>query len=153
VPRQDTRLEAEGAEFLVLGHLLLEGITAFKAYTNTRGHDVVAVNPLTGRTARIQVKSRRATDANSHLIKSFDCEFVVRARLNRGFRFSGARKRERSASEAPEFYVLPVKTARESAVTTGWGKIVWSPDRFADYRDRWDLIAYHVGDPVPPGVT
>jgi hypothetical protein len=150
VARQDTRLEAEGAEFLVLGYLLLEGITAFKAYTNTRGHDVVAVNPLTGRTARIQVKSRWATDANSHLIKNFDCEFVVLARLNRGFLFSGARKRERSAGDAPEFYILPVKTARESAVTTGWGKILWSAERFAEYRDRWDLIVRHIAQPVRP---
>jgi hypothetical protein len=32
--RRDTHLEAEGAEFLVLGHLLAEGIEAHKMYTN-----------------------------------------------------------------------------------------------------------------------
>jgi hypothetical protein len=32
--RLDTKLEAEAAEFLVLGHLLLEKISAFKAYVN-----------------------------------------------------------------------------------------------------------------------
>jgi hypothetical protein len=30
MPRQDTTLEAEGAEFLVLGNLLIEGIPAYK---------------------------------------------------------------------------------------------------------------------------
>ena len=30
MPRQNTRLEAEGAEFLLLGHLLVEGLQAYK---------------------------------------------------------------------------------------------------------------------------
>ncbi len=30
--RQDTRLQAEGAEFLVLGNLLIEGVQAYKTY-------------------------------------------------------------------------------------------------------------------------
>ena len=34
MPRLDTSFESSGAEFLVLGHLLIEGIQAFKAYTN-----------------------------------------------------------------------------------------------------------------------
>ena len=55
---QDTKLEAEGAEFLVLGMLLVEGVHAFKAYTNFAGYDLVALDPGTGRSARIQVKSR-----------------------------------------------------------------------------------------------
>ena len=32
MPRQDTTLESEGAEFLVLGQLLIEGIPAYEAY-------------------------------------------------------------------------------------------------------------------------
>ena len=36
--RQDTMLESEGAEFLVLGNLLLAGINAFKAYVNFPGY-------------------------------------------------------------------------------------------------------------------
>ena len=42
--RQDTKLESEGAEFLVLGHLLIEGISAYKAYINFPGYDLMAVN-------------------------------------------------------------------------------------------------------------
>jgi hypothetical protein len=45
MPRQNTRLEAEGAEFLVLGHLLVEGLQAYKMYTNMPGYDVLVVNP------------------------------------------------------------------------------------------------------------
>jgi hypothetical protein len=35
--RLDTRLESEGAEFLVLGNLLIAGIEATKAYRNLKG--------------------------------------------------------------------------------------------------------------------
>jgi len=59
--RQDTKLESEGAEFLVLGNLLIEGISCFKAYINFPGYDLVAVNPDKSKTAKIQVKSRWAT--------------------------------------------------------------------------------------------
>lgn len=41
MPRLDTSLESSGAEFLVLGHLLVEGIQAFKAYTNFPGYDLI----------------------------------------------------------------------------------------------------------------
>ena len=43
--KQDTKLESEGAEFLVLGHLLIESIAAYKAYINFPGYDLTAVNP------------------------------------------------------------------------------------------------------------
>lgn len=57
-PRLDSRLEAEGAEFLVLGHLLLAGIQAHKAYTRYPGYDLIASNPAARRLCKIQVKSR-----------------------------------------------------------------------------------------------
>lgn len=60
--RQNTRLESEGAEFLVLGNLLVSGVSCFKACTNFQGYDLVAVNADTSRSARIQVKSRWATN-------------------------------------------------------------------------------------------
>lgn len=58
--RQDTKLESAGAEFMVLGMLLVEGIHCFKAYTHFVGYDLTAVNPISGKSARIQVKSRWA---------------------------------------------------------------------------------------------
>ncbi len=100
--RQDTKLESEGAEFLVLGNLLLEGISCFNAYTNFQGYDLVAVNPQTKRQARIQVKSRWATNYDrSFPIKNFDCEFVVHVALNRGYRF-GKQARTVTAASNPQ---------------------------------------------------
>ena len=43
--RKNTRLESEGAEFLVLGNLLLNGIPSYKTYTNMPGYDLVATSP------------------------------------------------------------------------------------------------------------
>jgi len=58
----DHRLHSEGAEFLVLGNLLIPGIHATKAYTRFPGCDVLATNRETGATVRVQVKARLATD-------------------------------------------------------------------------------------------
>jgi hypothetical protein len=137
--RKNTRLESEGAEFLVLGHLLIEGIPTHKAYTNISGYDVVATWPDTNRSARIQVKSRWATDAGAFIIKKFDCDFVVLVRLNRGYLYSGVAKRALPFDE-PEFYVLSVADARAMAMTKGWGKIPWQQEELELHRRRWGII-------------
>ena len=49
MPRQDTKLESEGGEFLVLCQFLIEGIPAYKTYTNMPGYDLVATWPDTNR--------------------------------------------------------------------------------------------------------
>jgi len=82
--RQNTQLESAGAEFLVLGNLLIEGIPAFKSYTNMKGYDLVAVNAEKNLSARIQVKSRWRSKAEGFIINNFECDFVVIALLNRG---------------------------------------------------------------------
>ena len=51
--RLDTRLEAEGAEFLALGQLLLHKIASYKTYTNMPGYDLVATNPESNKSAII----------------------------------------------------------------------------------------------------
>ena len=143
--RQDTKLEAEGAEFLVLGMLLIDGIACYKAYTNFVGYDLVAVDPESGRSARIQVKSRWATDYDrSFPIRNFDCEFVVLAALNRGFRF----KRDRAGAAveggrgAPRFYCFPTEVVRAAQnPNDSWGKV--SLTRIADvegYVEAWHLV-------------
>jgi len=112
--RKDTKLESEGAEFLVLGHLLIEGIHCYKAYVNFPGYDLQAVNPKTGKTVKIQVKSRWATDYDkSFSIKNFDCDFVIHVALNRGDSFSKAVKKGDSKT-SPIFYVWPVKEVRKA---------------------------------------
>jgi len=80
--RLDTKLEAEAAEFLVLGHLLLNRISAFKAYVNFPGYDLIATNADNNSSARLQVKSRYRTDWDGFIIKNLNCDFVVFVTLN-----------------------------------------------------------------------
>jgi len=135
MPRQNTQLETEGAEFLVLSHLLIQGIPAYKTYTDMRGYDLVATNPERNRTARLQVKSRWKTNAEGFIIKNFDCDFVITVKLNRGSKDGSAEVR------SPEYFILPVKVARRLPRTKGWGKISFSKiPNFESYRDNWNLI-------------
>ena len=83
--RKDIKLESEGAEFLALGRLLLEKITAFKTYTNFRGYDLIATSAENNTSARIHVKSRYTTNWDGFIIKNLDCDFVVFVPLNRGY--------------------------------------------------------------------
>ena len=54
---KSTRLESEGAEFLVLGHLLINGVATYKTYTNMPGYDLVATNPEHNTSARIKSRA------------------------------------------------------------------------------------------------
>jgi len=76
--RLDSKLESAGAEYLVLGHLLVEGINAYQAYANQRDYDIVATDPEKNTSCRLQVKSRWATDSNRHFhISTLGSDFVV----------------------------------------------------------------------------
>lgn len=132
--RLDTKLESEGAEFLVLGQLLLQRIFAYKTYTNLPGYDLVATNRDTTRAARIQVKSRWRTGAPFFLIKSFNCDFVVAVRLNRG------KKGGDVPATLPEYFVLPVEVVKSIHRPGPWSKVVFK-DIDSEYRDNWSLIA------------
>ena len=147
----ETNLYSEGAEFLVLGQLLIRGIHATKAYTRFPGWDLLATNPETGQTCRVQVKSRLATDYNGGFpIKNFDAEFVVHVALNRSYRYSRARRTERDPADTgerpPEFFVLPmavVVKACEAAGTWGTSSKVHMRKAIPDwvqYQDAWHLI-------------
>lgn len=146
--RQNTKLESEGAEFLVLGTLLVEGVACFKAYVNFPGYDLVAVDAETGKTARIQVKSRWATNYDkSFPIKNFGCEFVVHVALNRGYRFGKSAKHRDSGVRAPEYYVFPVSLVQSAQnATDKWGKVsITKIPEYAQYRDAWHLIRNYLG--------
>ncbi len=141
--RQNTHLEAEGAEFLVLGNLLIQGIPAYKSYTNTAGFDLVAVNPALGSSVRIQVKSRWRTGAEGFIIKNFECDFVVVVLLNRGTKAGNAEVR------SPECYVFPVGVLRDLE-RGGWGKLSFSRiPGFGDFENRWDLIVTGLAGRAP----
>ncbi len=131
-----TELEAEGAEFLVLGNLLIKRIVAHKTYTNMLGYDLVAVAPDNHRSARVQVKSRWHTKVDGFPIKRFDCDFVVYVALNRGQGIKDATGRKE-----PEVYVFPVAVVAAVHRDGPFPKVYFKdiPD-LASYRDRWDLV-------------
>ena len=108
--RYDTSLESAGAEHLVIGRLLISKIQAFRAQANQPGYDIIAVEPKTGKTLKIEVKSRVAIDSGDSKIKNIGFDFVVIVRLNRGFRKElkiGVRK-----DLDVQFYVIPVSVIK-----------------------------------------
>jgi hypothetical protein len=138
--RQDTRLEAEGAEFLVCAHLLIDGIPAYKTYTQMPGYDLVAVNPELGTSARIQVKSRWASDSDHGFpLKNLDADFVVFVLLNRGNRY----RSKEIVKQAPEMFVFPMEVVASVRRDDGWHKVMTK--RIVnrdDYRENWDLVRH-----------
>ena len=109
-----------------------------------QGYDLVAVLPEKKATARIQVKSRWASDATGYLIKNFDCDFVVFAQLNRGFRYKNNSDPQKwtEGRKQPEFYVFPVEVVRENRdLKSNWGRAILKkiPD-YEKYKERWDLV-------------
>ena len=136
--RRDTMLESEGAEFLVLGNLLLERIPAYKNYSNMRDYDLVAINPLTNCAVKIQVKSRWETNAAAFPIKKIECDFVVFCQLNRGG------KSAKSEVKAPEFFVFPVAPVKAVHRVGKFSKVylkeILAGKSKDDYLNRWDLI-------------
>jgi len=137
-PRLNTKLEAEGAEFLVLGHILVENIECYKAYTNYPGYDLIATSPQSGRVARIQVKSRWATNrAGFFPISNMDCDFVVHVALNRGERKQ--RKNLSNQINDPDFYIFPIaviRAARGKANKVNIKKI----SNLSSYKSNWTPI-------------
>lgn len=139
--RRDTKLEAEAAEFLVLGRLLLERITTFKAYVNYPGYDLIATNAEQNTSAKIQVKSRYRTDWDGFIIGNLECDFVVFVALNRGF--VRPKRNGDAGVRSPDFYVLPisyVKSVRDPK--NSWGKI--NRNRLTEieqFKDKWSAIS------------
>lgn len=132
----DTRLEAEGAEFLVLGQLLLNKIASYKKYTNMPGYDLVATNPGSNKSAMIQVKSRWRTGAAGFPIRNFGCDFVVVVLLNRGS------KDGKKEIFPPNYHVFPVEIVKAVPRSENWGKVnLRDIPNYKAYEDRWNLIS------------
>jgi hypothetical protein len=141
---QKSRLESEGAEFLVLGQLLIECIDSYKNYRNAPGYDLVAVSPEQDRTARIQVKSRWRTKASGFLIKNLDCDFVVFVKLNRGLSYD-----DHSERKSPEFFVFPIEAIKRVHEKGRMPKVRLSKIGNLDsFRENWTLIREFVSAPV-----
>lgn len=133
--RQNTQIESVGAEFLVLGNLMMRGILANKSYLNTPGYDLIAANPDRKKLIRIQVKSRWRTDAPGFLINNFDSDFVVVVRLNRGG------KGLKSNIKEPEYFIFPTDIIEMAPKTVGWGRVnLKDIPEYEKYRDNWEAI-------------
>ena len=134
--RYDTTLEAAGAEHLVIGHLLIDRIQAFRAHANQPGYDLLAVAPATRSSLKIQVKSRVAVDSGMFKLDSFDFDFVVFVRLNRGTKES-LRLGRRDGARPPEFYVVP---RRQIESWFGKPPARIGVPRIQSFRERWELL-------------
>jgi hypothetical protein len=148
--RLNTKLESEAAEFFVLGHLLLEGISAFKAYTNFPGFDLIATDALNNTSAKIQVKSRYRTDYDGFIIQDLQkCDFVILVALNRGFG-KGPKKNGDTGIKDPEYYIMPIQYVRDvSDPNNIWGKIVKKRLKDLDeYKNKWNLIKDFLKNPT-----
>lgn len=148
IKKQDTKLESEGAEFLVLGLLLIEGISAYKAYINFPGYDLTAVNTESGRVAKIQVKSRWATDYDTSFpLKSLDCDFVVHVALNRGYRYGKKKNIKDNGIKSPTFYIFPIEIIKRARKEIGWNKVqIKRVENLDTYIDNWALIKTYLSD-------
>lgn len=136
--RQNTKLESEGAEFLVLGQLLLRRILSYKMYTNMPGYDLVAMHPKCNTSARIQVKSRWRKGAPGFIIRKPNCDFVVAVKLNQG------NNDDASPGNVcvPEYRVFPIDVVRSALRLKDGGRVSFNKfPQCGDYVDRWDLIS------------
>lgn len=138
--RRDTRLEAEGAEFLVVGWLLVNGIEAHKTYSKMPGYDLIAVNAKGNKSCRIQVKSRYQTGVGHFIIKNFDSDFVVIALLNRGY--AKPRKNGDTGIDDPQMYIVPTKVIKSvQDPSDSWHKVSFSKiPKLETYLNNWDII-------------
>jgi hypothetical protein len=128
---------------LVLGLLLVEGIQATKAYTRFPGYDLLAFNPENERQARLQVKSRWATDYDKGFpIKNFETDFVVHVALNRGYRYRRRQTAEDDGRRAPLVYVFPVDVVAVALrPSRAWNKVrLYDIPEAERYLDNWDLV-------------
>lgn len=160
--RLDTNLQSNGAEFLVLGQLLIRGIPTYKTYMHHPDYDLIVTNPDKGRTKSIQVKSRYASDYDrSFSIKKFGADFVVHVALNRGNR---GRRLPGEEIADPEYYILPMKVVRtahdvqDQRVQNAGRENKWHKTFLKDipnlekYRNNWESVRKSVGLPevLPP---
>ena len=144
---EQRRLQAEGAEFLVLGQLLIRHINAAKAYTNFPDWDILAFNAQRNKQVRIQVKSRYASDSIGFILKSTNFEFLVVNHLNMGLRYTKG-KRFTPESDIPQFWVIPqtavLKAIKESPKNKygEWNlSLRMFPDKAKEFENAWHLIS------------
>lgn len=134
---------SEGAEFLVIGHLLVENVRSFRAVDNTIGYDLWAVDRHSRVCARLHVTSRWAEDYDqSFPLRGFEYDFLIHVALNRGLRFHKKGLGHAAASGRPEYFVFPVDVVKDAEAKNDRPNTV-ALTHISDldaYRNNWRLI-------------
>ena len=125
---------SEGAEHLVMGHLMRRNILTYKAPPGNEGYDLICIHPdprysrVHGEKAqvRVQVKSRYQTDCDRSFPikeKALDAfDFLVVVFLNIGKFYRG--HDGTTGAAPPEFYTFPPGFIREHHnVTQAWQRV------------------------------
>jgi hypothetical protein len=126
---------------LFLGYCLLKAYKPQRRIRASRATTCSRSTQKQGRTCRIQVKSRWATDYNKAFpIRKFECDFVVHVALNRGYRHR--RKIQLDGRQPPKIYVLPIEVVRKTQdPNSSWGMVhLKNVPNVEQYVDRWSLI-------------
>ena len=133
--QKNTKLEAEGAEFLVLGNFLINGVATYKTYTNMPGYDLVATNPELNTSAKIQVKCRLTRKATGFLISRFDCDFIVFVRLNLDS------EKSNGENGVVDYYVFPASVVEKAHRRGKMPKVILKDiPEYQRYRNDWGLV-------------
>jgi hypothetical protein len=139
--RLQSHLEASGAEFLVLGNLLIRKVHAHKAYTNFPGYDLLAVNPVIHKVCRVQVKSRYYSTDKAFGIKNFDCDFVVFVAFNRGKKPQKGTPYVPVPHNDPSYYIFPIELIKQMRTVGDNPRVrVNNIPELSSYLNNWDLI-------------
>jgi hypothetical protein len=155
---------AAGSEYLVMGHLMRRNILTYKAPPGNEGYDLIAIHPDPRHKpshdqlaqARIQVKSRYATDCNrgfpikSSALDAFD--FLIVAFLNIG-RFYGKNDGLIGEREPELFTLTPEFVKAHHNATSSWEKVLLAglDEELKPFAgaNGFELIAKSLGIPRP----
>lgn len=155
---------SEGAEYLVMGHLMRRNVLAYKAPPLNEGYDLICIHPDPRHTPkkrekaqlRIQVKSRYQSDCDRGFpVKEssfFAFGFLVIVFLNIG---NFGRGRDGSiGTAAPEYFTLSRRfIQRNHNTSSSWQKVSLRGmnEQIAKYKDEagFEQIAKALGVPRP----
>ena len=141
----ESKQRTEGAEFLVLGNLLIRGVHANKAQTKYPGWDVFALNLDSNKPVRIQVKSKVWLENLTFSVINNDFDFIALVRLNQ---ISQHAEPSETRVGTPQYWIIP-KEDLESEFTNLKTKSPTSEVKFSlsqlpkipdFYENNWNLI-------------
>lgn len=145
--KKDTKLVSTGAEFVVLGKLLLNEIQTYKTYVNFEGYDLVSVNPTINKSCKIQVKSKNFKNDSSFYLNSVEKnkpDFYVFCQTNTYKYVKKIAVLINDNKLKSRFFVMDYDSVQKFKSTDKKGqdyiKIISSVPNFEKYEDNWNSI-------------